>query len=439
MKIDKVELTGVSVHFIGAGGCGMSGLAIAAFELGADVSGSDIREGVFTTSLRSRGLEISIGHSEQNLPKEGIVVYSSAISRSNLERIAAEKSESVRVMHRSAFLELISRGRLTVAVAGSHGKTTTSAMLAHVLLCCGLDPSYVIGGLPNPPMKHGHIGRSNIFIIEADESDRSLLNYRPDTLIVTNVDLDHAGDGSFRTVEDTAEVFRQISERSELTLISAAASKYLSDLRDMTVCDYRKQSNGSYVSDDVRFQPSPPGEHQAQNIALVIGCSLKLGCKREEIGAAIQSFPGLHRRYNKIGTFESGAVLIDDYAHHPNEIISAIVSARSTSNGRVLVVFQPHLFSRTSQLATAFADSLTLADAAYVEEIYPSREKESDWPNITRFTILDQIPAAKQSFIRASPSRVELKTRLIEESQEGDTILLLGAGDLSSWARSELI
>jgi len=426
MIVDKAKLAGVNVHFIGVGGCGMSGLAIAASELGACVSGSDIRDGVFTASLRSRGLEVSIGHSEKNIPNNGIVVYSSAISRSNPERAAAEQSVSIKLMHRSGFLELLSRGRLTVAVAGSHGKTTTSTMLAHVLMCCGLDASYVVGGLPNPPMKHSHVGQSNIFIFEADESDRSLLNYRPDTLIVTNVDLDHAGDGNFRTVEDTAEVFREISARSQSTLASAAAGQYLSDLKGLTACDYSKMQDGYYLSDGIRFRPSPPGDHQAQNIALVIGCSLKLGCKREDVAAAIHSFPGLHRRFNKLGTLESGAVLIDDYAHHPTEI-RATLKAMENSGRRIVAVFQPHRFTRTRDLKDQFGKCFDIADHLVVTDIYSADEKP-----IEGVSGRDICESAKNYGHKDAHfiSKGDIIKHLIDIVKPGDAVFLLGAGDI---------
>jgi UDP-N-acetylmuramate--alanine ligase len=422
------------LHFVGIGGCGMSGLALAVSALGAKVTGSDQKESIFSRSLREAGIKVTIGHSASSVPTDCIVVYSSAIRPGNVE-IAAAILAGIQQIHRSELLAELTASRQTVAVCGAHGKTTTTALLAYVLDECGLDPSYVVGGLPKPPMRHAYAGKSNLLVIEADESDRSLLRYKADIVVITNIDLDHIRDGGYKCRADVAEVIGGFAAQCRIAVAPSHIRRDINLENLITVEACASEDSTSFCLDGRQYRAHAPGLHQVENDSLVVRTALELGCDADRIDIALRTFPGLSRRFDMIGELGSGAIVIDDYAHHPAEIAVVIKAARLLRNGRVFVVFQPTLFSRTSHFAQAFAEALTLADSAYVEDIYAKRELPCDWPGVSRSLIIDQSSSLRHKTVRAAPERDVLVRLLDDNSRPSDCILLLGGGDIGELAQ----
>ena len=418
------------LHFIGIGGCGMSGLALLASHLGATVTGSDQKESIFTTSLRSDpSISVTIGHNVDNVPPGAEIVYSSAVREDNPERSYA-RGRGQHELHRSGLIAQLTQERRTVAVAGAHGKTTTSALLAHVLTACGKDPSYVVGGLMRPPAVHARAGNSDLLIIEADESDRSLLNYDVNVAVITNVDLDHVGDaGGFATRADVAELLRSFVQGTEcvVTPPSTAAELGLADA--FTLRPDPTAIPGSFVLSGETYRLNLPGMHNVVNASLVVATALHLGCAPVEIDAALASFPGLKRRFEFRGSTPGGARVFDDYAHHPAEVAAAISAARTLTAGPVIAAFQPHLFSRTAQFASDFASALATADLAVLDDIYPARESQAQFPGITSQTIAERAPRVGGHVVY--PAQQGALLDLIRQHETPDSIvLLLGAGDV---------
>ncbi len=413
----------------------MSGLAIVARGLGAEVTGSDVKATIYTESLLRSGITAAVGHHAGNVPAGADqVVYSSAVPAANCERQEARR-RGVSELHRSDLLAEITRLRDTVAVAGAHGKSTTSALLAHVLRGCGLDPSYVVGALLRPPGAHAVAGSGGALVIEADESDRSLLRYHVKTAVVTNVDLDHVGDGGgYRSVADVAAVLGEFSSRAGAVVASAQAAPYLRPyVEHLEVVEPEPVDHAPtwFRLDGQDYEVTQPGEHQLRNAALAVRVARRMGCGAEEIRAALRSFPGLVRRFEPRGRTAAGARVFDDYAHHPTEVAAVLRAARQIApSGRILAVFQPHLFSRTQAFAAEFAEALTGADAAWVEPVYPAREDPARWTHVSSQQVVDAAP----STVRLAADRAELAARLRAEAGADDVIVLIGAGDVGALA-----
>jgi len=295
------------LHFVEIGGCGMSGLALVARALGAEVTGSNLRSTVSVESLERQGLTgIRFGHDRANVPGGQVeVVYCSAIPDTNVElMVARERGRAV--VHRSVLVAEITRLHRTVAVGGAHGKSSTAALLAHVLTVCGQGPSYVVGALIRPPGAHAAAGAGGLLVIEADESDRSLLNYQVDIAVVTNVDLDHVGAaGGYTSVEDVAAVLGAFAAAANRAVLSVQAAGHLRGNVDDplivvpvpvpgTVDRFRLRGGQGH---GVVFETAVPGRHHVDNAALVVATALELGCRAEDVAGALRSFPGLARAF----------------------------------------------------------------------------------------------------------------------------------------------
>lgn len=417
----------------------MSGLALVARELGARVTGSDAKKTIYTDSLDRNGVKgLTIGHNTANVPDAPAeVVFSGAIRPENIERAEARR-KGLGELHRSELLTEFTALHETVAIGGAHGKSSTAALLAHVLTVCGTDPSYVVGALLRPPGIHAAAGSGGALVIEADESDRSLLNYRVHTAVVTNVDLDHVGDaGAYRDVTDVAKVLGEFATNAKATaVVSAQAAEHLRPfVSDMTVAE-PEFIDGEPMRFRLRgeeYEVNQPGVHQLHNAALVVEVALGRGCTPTEIRAALLAFPGLARRFELRGKTAAGARVYDDYAHHPVEVVAALAAARQVAGGgRVLAVFQPHLFSRTQQFQDEFLDALSTADLAWVEPVYPARENPEEWEHVAEHLAADVTGRAPQ--MQMSPGRADLAQRLRREAADGDVVMLIGAGDVNALA-----
>ena len=424
------------LHFVGIGGCGMSGLALVAHSLGAHVSGSDQKESIFTGSLRRHGVtDIALGHRpEQVPPSPAEVVYTGATS-ATIEVETAREREQV-CLHRSELLAELTGAHRTIAVGGAHGKSSTTALLAHVLAACGTDPSYVVGALLRPPGEHAATGMGGSLVIEADESDGSLLRYRVDTAVVTNVDLDHVGEaGGYREVGDVATVLGRFAATARAAVASGQAAEHLAGLVPHLVVvepELIADQPTRFQLDGQLYEVNQPGAHQLRNAALVVQVARAEGCAPDAIRAALLSFPGLARRFELRGKTARGARVIDDYAHHPVEVAAALATARASTEGRVLAVFQPHLFTRTEQFLTEFLDALAAADRAWIEPVYPARQNPADYPQVT--ARLEQEAGARGELLGMSPGRGQLAALLAASAEPGDVVMLIGAGDVTQLA-----
>jgi UDP-N-acetylmuramate--alanine ligase len=424
------------LHFVGIGGAGMSGLALVAKALGAAVTGSDRAESSYTERLREHGIEPSIGHAASNVPAGSEVVYSTAVAPDNPERQAADGRE----LHRADMLAQVASLRRCLAVTGTHGKTTTAAMIVHVLRRCGLDPAYVVGGELRCTGSNAGWGAGEWIVIEADESDRSLLKLDPEIAVLTNAELDHhATYGSMLELEQTFRLFMAragegavVWNRPRLrALCPEGAVPYDAPDPILGAGGSRFQWRGFDV------QLPVPGAHNAINAAGALTASALAGADPAAAAAALVDFIGARRRFERLGETATGVPVYDDYAHHPTEVAAAIAAARTLAPKRVVAVFQPHLYSRTQALAQEFGGALAAADVCAVLAVYPARERAEDFPGVEGRLIA--AAAADASAGRTAawlPCADDVRRFLAGALRDGDLCLLMGAGDIDALGRS---
>jgi UDP-N-acetylmuramate--alanine ligase len=432
--------SGRRLHFVGIGGAGMSGLALVAHALGAQVSGSD-RE-PYDGPLLALGITPVVGHDAANVPAGAEVVFSSAIAFDNPERAVASRE-----LHRADLLGELTRLKPTIAVTGTHGKTTTSSMLVHAMRGAGMDPSYLVGGEVRSTGSNAGWGTGEWLVVEADESDRSLLKLSPTVAVLTNAELDHHTT-SQRDVDATFSEFlgkaRVAVVWDRPNLLALAGETYVvpfDAVPSLTVGGSRFELDGLPVELTV------PGEHNARNAAAALlaaavadegvseaiagGGSLPWSARMRAAAASLRDFTGAGRRFERIGVTRSGAEVVDDYAHHPTEVAATLAAARTLAPRRVVAVFQPHLYSRTQREARAFGRALAAADLAVVVDVYPARERASDYPGVTGLlvaeAVADAAPGKRVVWMRERESALHF---LSTELQEGDLLLTLGAGDI---------
>ncbi|MFQ6194383.1 UDP-N-acetylmuramate--L-alanine ligase, partial [Streptomyces sp. NPDC000405] len=378
-------------HFIGIGGAGMSGIAKILAQRGAAVAGSDAKESATAEALRALGVTVHIGHAAEHLAADATcVVVSSAIRADNPE-LAAAAERGVPVVHRSDALARLMDGLRPIAVAGTHGKTTTTSMLAVSLDALGLSPSYAIGGDLNGPGTNALHGSGDIFVAEADESDRSFHKYAPEVAIILNVELDHhANYASMDEIYESFETFvgrvrpggtlvvsadqagareltERVSGRHDIEIVTYGAAED-ADVRVLKVTPRGLSSEVTILLNGkmLTFAVSVPGSHYAHNAVAALAAGVALGIPAHNLASALGKFTGVGRRLQLKGE-ANGVQVIDSYAHHPTEMTADLEAIRGAAAGsRVLVVFQPHLFSRTQELGTEMGQSLTLADASVV-------------------------------------------------------------------------
>lgn len=425
------------LHFVGIGGAGMSGWASVAAELGATVSGSDAADSEILAALRERGIEAKAGHCASNLPTVDWteVVRSSAIPDSNPELIAA-RERGLPVMERAELLAELTALRRTIAVAGAHGKTTTTSMVAQLLIECGLDPGYLIGGELRSSGRNASWGSGEWLVVEADESDRSMLSLNVEVAVVTNVELDHHD--NYRSLAELREVFRSFLSKPAAAVIPN--SPELLELRgDLPVAAFEIGSlelrpGGSQF--DWRGQQvtlNVAGAHNAGNALAALEAALLAGVDQGDAVRAIASFSGVGRRFEELGRSESGALIIDDYAHHPTEIAATIAAARTLGSKRVVAVFQPHLYSRTERLAAEFGRALAAADVVCVLDVYGAREKQVDFPGVDgRLIAAAAADAGSGKEVLWLPDFSDALAQLKLRLRADDSCLILGAGDVRS-------
>jgi UDP-N-acetylmuramate--alanine ligase len=408
----------------------MSAYAIVSRALGAVVTGSDRAESPYLGRVREAGIEPAIGHSAANLPEgdDVEVVVSTAIPSDNPERVAAAE-RGLRVLSRADLLGELTRLKRTIAVAGAHGKTTTSSMIAHALIGCGLDPAYLIGGTLSTTGTNAAWGSGQWLVVEADESDRSFLALDVDVAVVTNVELDHHTEYASRL--DLDEAFRQF-------LAGAPVAVLPPDLLALRA-DGETHVFGDWEGPDLAV----PGEHNRRNASAALTAALCAGAPRERAEGALSLFRGAGRRFEVLGETAAGATVVDDYAHHPTEVAATIAAARewmqaapAASRGRIVAVFQPHLYSRTQHLAREFGKALAAADLPGVLEVYPARERAEDFPGVSGLLIAEAAAdAGGGKPVLWLPGFDVAERALAAELREGDLLLVVGAGDVDALGR----
>jgi UDP-N-acetylmuramate--alanine ligase len=426
---------GRRLHFVGMGGAGMSGLALVAHALGASVTGSDRAAGSpYSGPLEEAGLRAAVGHAAENVPAGATVVYSSAIAPENPERTTGAPQ-----LHRADLLGELTRLKPTLAVTGTHGKTTTSSMLVHALRGAGLDPSYLVGGEVRSTGSNAGWGSGEWLVVEADESDRSLLKLSPRIAVLTNAELDHHTTySSRRDVDDTFRAFLAGAEqavvwdRPELLALAGPTPATPFDAAPELT------AGGSRFSlDGVEVTLRVPGEHNARNAAAALTAARLAGAELAAAAAALADFEGAGRRFERLGTTAAGALVVDDYAHHPTEVAATIAAARTLSPRRVIACFQPHLYSRTARQAREFGAALAAADLVVVLDIYPARERAEDHPGVTGLLVAEAAADAAHGRRVAWLPRHELAVAfLTDELRDGDLLLTLGAGDVDRVGRA---
>jgi UDP-N-acetylmuramate--alanine ligase len=427
--------SGRRLHFVGIGGAGMSGLALIAKALGAHVTGSDRAESSYIELLRGHGLEPVIGHAAANVPPGAEVVYSTAVPKDNPERLAAGGRE----LHRADLLAQIAALRRCLAVTGTHGKTTTAGMVVQALAGAGLDPAYVIGGELRSTGLNAGWGAGEWIVVEADESDRSLLGLDPELALLTSAELDHHS--TYASTLELEETLRQFMARARLAvawdrpailrLCPPGTVPY--DAPEPVL--FRGGSRFRWRGLEVALRI--PGAHNAINAAGALEAAVLAGADPASAAAALHDFAGARRRFEPIGRSASGAALYDDYAHHPTEVAAAIAAARTLRPARLVAVFQPHLYSRTAALASDFGRALSAADAVVVLDVYPARERSEDFPGVDgRLVAAAAADAVRGRQVAWLPGFHEARAFLEATLREGDLCLLMGAGNVDALGRS---
>ncbi|AOZ72844.1 UDP-N-acetylmuramate--L-alanine ligase [Boudabousia tangfeifanii] len=433
-------------HFIGIGGVGMNPVARLLAARGMEVTGSDGADSPVLSQLAEVGIKTYVGHRANQVPEDAIVVVSSAIRENNPE-LAQTRKNGQKVIHRSQALALAASGMRFVAVAGAHGKTTTSGMISVALSAAGLDPSFAVGSVVKGFDSGAHLGQSDIFVAEADESDGSFLNYQPTIEVITGIEPDHLDFyGDFKSVKTAFSDFAQLLPADGTAVIyqgneaSSALAKQLhdhcqvitygSDEADVNFTNRVVEGNhqefeitGSLGQAKVVLEVG--GVHNALNALAAWIVARQLGVEAQEAADALGKFSGTARRFDFKGEVNEIRVF-DDYAHHPSEVKMAVAQAQSVvkENGRTVIAFQPHLYSRTDNFAKEFAQELAKADLAFVLDVYRAREAYREDINARTITDLDP---------RLQPSGdLEATTELLAEvCQPGDVVVTMGAGSVT--------
>jgi len=443
------SLIGKRVHFIGIGGAGMSGLARISLSHGITVSGSDAKDSSVVKALQALGATIATTHAASNVDGADLVVYSTAISPSNAELMRAQEL-GLSTLTRAAALSILMSESKSIAVAGTHGKTTTSSMMAVALQACGADPSFAIGGTITASGSNAHRGTGEIFVAEADESDGSFIEYHPFAAIVTNVEHDHVD--FFATLADVAQAFKDfaatINNDGFLTYCAddQGARALASTVKTCALISYGVDESCDLRLDSIELEAmgsraraiwrgkvvgfielQVPGHHNLLNAAAVLATGLNLGFPAPELLTGLSVFRGTGRRFELIGTVH-GIRVIDDYGHHPTEIDVTLKAARRfAGDGRLIVIFQPHRYSRTKAFSAQFAKALDVADRAIVLEVYAASEKPI--AGVTSRLITGAMNQGEYI-----PNFIEVTDSVIDTAQPQDVIITLGAGDVSSLA-----
>jgi UDP-N-acetylmuramate--alanine ligase len=445
MNFDEIK----TAHFVGIGGIGMSAVAEILASSGITVSGCDLKRSASTDLLESRGISVTLGHDPSHVRGNDLLVYTAAVKGANAE-VEAAREQGIRIMRRSEALGAIVNQKRAVGVSGTHGKTTTSAMVATILAEAGLDPTVIVGGMVRNFATNAMRGAGEFLVVEADEYDRTFHHLHPEVAIVTNVEADHLeyfgtfdavveafriflegvrGEGAIVACVDDAGVRRVIGEYAGGARVVAYGLSEGAAIRAIDIT-YDERGSSFEVPGIGFVRLFVPGEHNVRNALGAIGAAKELGVEPAAIVAGIARFLGVDRRFQVLGEY-GGAVIVDDYAHHPTEILATLRAARQGYPGRrVVALFQPHLYSRTRDFAQDFADSLVEADVALIAPVYAAREQPLE--GVSARLIADL--AKKIEFLDRSNAQIvnELRRRLAPN----DIFIAMGAGDVHEIAEA---
>jgi UDP-N-acetylmuramate--alanine ligase len=451
-----------SIHFVGIGGIGMSGIAELLANLGYDVSGSDAKASTVTDRLRGLGVRVFIGHDATHVGNADVVVVSSAIARANPETAEAMR-RNIPVIPRAEMLAELMRLKYGIAIAGAHGKTTTTSMVALVLERAGLDPTAVIGGRLSAFGSNARLGRGDYVVAEADESDRSFLKLSPSIAVITNIDREHME--SYGSWEDLQQAFVDFANKVPFygAVIACADDEPMRGIlprvtRRVITYGFDEPAGGSVASvtghgmrleafgsratvrqwtpqgppDGVELgelRLRVPGRHNLLNAIGAAALGLEVGIPFKKIAAALAEFQGAERRFQHLGE-EDGVLVVDDYGHHPTEIAAVIAAARAGIDRRLVVVFQPHRYTRTRDLMQEFGRALSGADEIVLTDIYAAGE--APIPGVTVEALAASIRSAARGGVHVVPSLDELPAAVAALVRSGDLVITLGAGSIGS-------
>ncbi|MGA2055448.1 MAG: UDP-N-acetylmuramate--L-alanine ligase [Bradyrhizobium sp.] len=447
------------IHFVGIGGIGMSGIAEVLCNLGYTVQGSDATEGANVTRLREKGIKVTVGHKPENVAGADVVVVSTAIKRDNPELMAARASR-IPVVRRAEMLAELMRLKSCVAIAGTHGKTTTTTMVATLLDAGGIDPTVINGGIINAYGSNARLGAGDWMVVEADESDGTFLKLPADVVIVTNIDPEHLD--HFKTFEAIQEAFHDFVENVPFygfavmcidhpvvqTLVGKIEDRRIitygeNPQADARLVDLTPTGGGSKFKVVIRDRKRDaaheiaditlpmPGRHNASNATAAIAVAHALGLSDDAIREALAGFGGVKRRFTKTGEW-NGVTIIDDYGHHPVEIAAVLRAARESTDGKVIAVVQPHRFTRLQSLFEEFCTCFNDADAVVVAEVYPAGEAPIEGIDRDHFVL--GLRAHGHREVIALPNAAALAGIVKGVAGKGDLVVCLGAGNITQWA-----
>lgn len=441
--------TSEHIHFIGIGGYGMSAIAKVMLEMGYQVSGSDLAQQELTEKLAAKGAQVYIGHRAQNVQGADVVVYSTALSKDNVEMLAAERL-NIPILHRSQMLARLMDERKGIAVAGAHGKTTTSSMIALVLERCGHDPTFIIGGEIMNVGSNAKAGKGEWVVAEADESDGSFLQYQPFIALVNNIEADHLEnyDGSFEKLKQAYSQFlSQVRpDGRAIVCMDDPHLRHMIPHIKSDVITYGIDAQADYTARNISLgdrkvsfevehegrtlgtiRLSIPGRHNVYNaLATLITC-LEAGLAFEQVAETITEFRGAKRRFQVLGEVDD-ILVIDDYAHHPTEIQATIQAAKATGK-RIIAVFQPQRYTRTFFLFEQFSRAFPEADEVIITDIYsPAGEKQIE--GVSSAKLVDMIRQNCNGNVKYIPTKEEVQSYLYKQVRPGDLVLTMGAGDI---------
>ncbi|MEN3972018.1 UDP-N-acetylmuramate--L-alanine ligase [Sphingomicrobium sp. XHP0235] len=448
-----------TIHFVGIGGIGMSGIAEVMHQLGYDVQGSDMKEGPVVEKLKSLGIPVHIGHSADNLGDAEVVVCSTAIRRTNVE-VEAAKEKRLPLVKRSEMLAELMKMQRTIAVAGTHGKTTTTSMVAALLDAAGIDPTVINGGIINRYGSNARLGSSEWMVVEADESDGSFLRLDGTIAIVTNIDPEHLDHyGGF---DEVKAAFCQFVENvpfyglAVMCIDHPEVQNVIGQVQDRRIRTYGFSQQADLRADNLRpelggtcmdvvftdrdgevttmrdIHVPIPGKHNILNALAAIGAAMELGVDEEQVREGFKAFDGVKRRFSNVGEV-GGATIIDDYAHHPVEIRAVLEAARyACPESRVIAVVQPHRYTRLQDLMDEFQTSFNEADIVMVTPVYEAGEDPIE--GVDAQALADGIRQRGHRMVRTVEDEDDLADALRDVAAKGDVIVCMGAGDITSWA-----
>lgn len=448
------------IFFIGIGGIGMSGIAEVLVNLGFEVAGSDINKNQNIVRLRELGVNINIGHLKENISDISIVVISSAIENNNVELLEARKKR-IPIVKRAEMLAELMRFKKTIAVAGTHGKTTTTSMMAAVLEKANYDPTVINGGIINSYNSNAKIGFSDWMIVEADESDGSFLKLPASNVIVTNIDAEHLDYyTSFKELKNAFKTFINnipFYGAAIICIDNPTIQNIIAEIDDKRIITYGLSPQADFRATNIEFKDfktffsleispkkdSPakkienmvsviPGIHNVQNILAVCSMAGEFDIDLNITKSALSSFQGVNRRFSLIKNYR-GIKIFDDYGHHPVEIKATLAASREITNNKVIAIVQPHRFTRLKLLFEDFTSAFNDADTVFVTEIYSAGEEKQY--NLTNYSLINALISAGHKDVRAFDTK-ELKKTIKQNLNEGDIVVFLGAGDISAIAKS---